>query len=185
MNKNYNYFGVLESGLSKASATTREFFNKTKTFSFLIDNDKVIFYGKGGQLICSIVDLYENGRYVKITTANSIINIWRAKEPFEVQKGEQIMKGYHKGIEYEIRQSYTCPCAYILTQDEKAHGLNVHGGITWEPDNEGNLAFDGKPCFGWDYGHFGDYDLVLKKGKKYSTFDIMCEVKMAINELLS
>jgi hypothetical protein len=67
--------------------------------------------------------------------------------------------------------------------------LNVgpHGGFTYSGDNSFEQVYFGYYWFGWDYGHYGDYqefpDSVFGKGKKWTHGEILKEVLQIIIQL--
>lgn len=107
-----------------------------------------------------------------------------------------IAAGSYKNIKYWIVSMGTHPCAYVEATDLPEyffHDAPVHGGFTYDEDhllNVWNEAFKGfkhgkRHFVGWDYAHLGDYnDSVLGpaiNGKKWTTEEILLEVKKVIN----
>ena len=110
--------------------------------------------------------------------------------------------GNYKGFNYYIMNLGTHPTAYIeIPKQHKIYNktyddidLEVHCGLTY---SRNYLYIDEykkiKGWFiGWDYGHYGDYsgyDELLPKqfrteGKKWTTEEILEEVKSAINKIV-
>lgn len=97
---------------------------------------------------------------------------------------------------YAIISYGTHPCAYIFyekghplfgTPYEEMEDLEVHGGFTFS--EKGKFLPDGKRlhrdcwCLGWDYAHYDDYFPDLELGKKWTTAEILYEVKDTINKI--
>lgn len=115
---------------------------------------------------------------------------------------ELLDSGTYKNYNYYILSLGTHPTAYIeIPKDNKIYkkdyseiDLYVHGGLTYsrnflwiseEKKLEGWLI-------GWDYAHYGDYvgyelmfpeNLRIKEEKKWTTEEILEEVKDAISQL--
>ena len=73
-----NKLFTLESGLSKASETTKTFFSRVKAFYCVRRGEKVRFYNPQSPqdwLECHIYRVETAGEWARITTANSVINI--------------------------------------------------------------------------------------------------------------
>ena len=120
-----------------------------------------------------------------------------------------LSRGIYKGYEYVILSLYSHPTAYILLdENHKWYGkdyfdipLEVHGGLTYgEKDLGGFLEYSDKyKCenltvirnkwvIGWDYAHYGDYYysrfMSETNDKKWTTEEILQEVKKAIDEMI-
>lgn len=115
---------------------------------------------------------------------------------------ELLDSGTYKNYNYYILSLGTHPTAYIeIPKDNKIYkkdyseiDLYVHGGLTYsrnflwiseEKKLEGWFI-------GWDYAHYGDYvgyelmfpeNLRIKEEKKWTTEEILEEVKDAISQL--
>lgn len=115
---------------------------------------------------------------------------------------ELLNSGIYKNYNYYILSLGTHPTAYIeIPKDNKIYkkdyreiDLYVHGGLTYsrnflwiseEKKLEGWFI-------GWDYAHYGDYvgyelmfpeNLRIKEEKKWTTEEILEEVKDAISQL--
>lgn len=115
---------------------------------------------------------------------------------------ELLDSGIYKNYNYYILSLGTHPTAYIeIPKDNKIYkkdyseiDLYVHGGLTYsrnflwiseEKKLEGWFI-------GWDYAHYGDYlgyelmfpeNLRIKEEKKWTTEEILEEVKDAISQL--
>ena len=214
---------TLESGIITTTPATRAFFCANPTFHVNIVKDdngdlRAIFTStttgkvlKTSPLTNSIEELRRQweGRYVRITTANSTINIWFDRTRcakveynfnFRDQGNEKILcEGSYKGYNYKIVSYGTHPCAYIACEgkikDLKSYNdflIPVHGGATYF----GCLGTT-KLYVGWDYAHGGDYhgtdhifdgDEEMKSyvdsKKKWTTEEILEEVYSAIDEIV-
>ena len=70
--------------------------------------------------------------------------------------------------------------------------ISVHGGVTWleDADHLKNHPDDCTGiCFGWDYGHAGDWsgyltDIMNEGSRKYDTWMVVEECKSAIDQYL-
>ena len=61
---------------------------------------------------------------------------------------------------------------------------NWHGGITFSKKSMGgNLKNVEGKWIGWDYAHFDDYTDYFPYGKKYTTEEIVREIKSIIDKL--
>ena len=95
----------------------------------------------------------------------------------------------YKDYEYLVLSFGTHPCAYIradkLTKKQVDYiNENCHGGITFSKKSmRGNLKnIEGK-WIGWDYAHSIDYTGYFPYGKKYTTEEIVSEIKSIIDKL--
>lgn len=102
-------------------------------------------------------------------------------------------KGTSNGYSFAIVSFGTHPCAYVSVPKLKCLSyhllppVDVHGKITFSnfcPD------LDDAWCFGWDYGHDGDYNgrdylrqKINKHGKKWTTEEIMRDVERVCLQL--
>lgn len=116
---------------------------------------------------------------------------------------EWLDHGEYEGYEYVIMSLGTHPTAYVGIPDaeavamfqqdeiEDSNLIDVHGGITYEHgcllDENGDECCQGKWWIGWDYAHLYDYMPGRDYGqyqKKWTTEEIMEEVKSAINQII-
>lgn len=224
MKKSLLRVATLESGIYTTTPATRAFFAANSTFHVnIIKNDKgqicALFTGvdSGKQLLTSPIsnDLNElrrqwQGRYVRITTANSVINVWFdrtrcAKMEYSAVHltsldAKTLCEGTYKGYEYKIVSYGTHPCAYIACTGKlknlKSYDdfmVEVHGGATYLGDlDEGVQTY-----VGWDYAHGMDYlgmDIphevleekkrFISSKKKWTTEEILEEVYSAIDDIV-
>lgn len=107
---------------------------------------------------------------------------------------EVLVDDVYKGREYKVISLGTHPCSYIKIEksDEwKDLGyddilVECHGGLTFK----GELSGSADEWLGWDYAHCDDYvgyyeeGCILAKGKKWTTEELVSEVKKAIDSLL-
>lgn len=106
--------------------------------------------------------------------------------------------GAYKGYEYLIVSRGTHPCAYVsvpewntffgTVEDDDMDILDVHGGVTYSKETVSTDFgfFKGAGWWiGWDYAHLGDYYGFTStlEGKKWTTEEIMGDVKTAIENL--
>lgn len=96
----------------------------------------------------------------------------------------------YKGYEYLVLSFGTYPCAYIradkLTKKQINYiDKNCHGGITFSKKSMGGYLKNTEgEWIGWDYAHFNDYiDAYFSYGKKYTTEEIIREIKSIIDKL--
>lgn len=108
---------------------------------------------------------------------------------------EVLHSGNYRGIYYYIISIGTHPCAYVNVPSINGQMLNilhaiVHGGITYQDSylNVGNDREIKGNFIGWDYAHFGDYStffddlgVITKELNKYTTEEIIDEIKIAID----
>lgn len=103
--------------------------------------------------------------------------------------------GTYKGKDYVIVNLGIHPCAYVQsdknccgTFEEPAHcGFTFYNTLShWEKhaDNEKQKIILRKKFVGWDYGHYGDYSPYWQEGKKWTTEEILENVKEVIEWLL-
>ena len=226
MKKSLLRVATLESGIITTTPATRAFFDANPTFNVNIIKDengnlRALFTStttgerlKTSPLTNDAADLHRQwqGRYVRLTTANSTINIWFDRTRcVEMEYGPTVLagknkrilaQGTRKGYGFVIVSYGTHPCAYIAL-DGKLKGLksyddflpSVHGGATYL----GTLGkiVGPKSYVGWDYAHGGDYlgtDVVyegdeemkeyIASKKKWTTEEILEEVYSAIDEVV-
>lgn len=118
------------------------------------------------------------------------------------EKYEILAEGDFMDSHYLIVSYFSHPCAYIfydakhpLYQKEydeinEKIDLQVNGGLTYS--RMGKSFFDGTKilpdhwCLGWDYAHCDDFFAGLTldvPGKKWTTAEILYQVKTAINAI--
>ena len=119
---------------------------------------------------------------------------------------EIIAHNVYKGVEYFVVNIGIHPCAYVVCDKEfldkhlndgwgKINGISVHGGVAYIGELSNLAAFSGNPrleevyCFGWDYGHIGDWagymsDFMNEGNMKYDTWMVVEECKSAIDQYL-
>jgi hypothetical protein len=116
------------------------------------------------------------------------------------RKVELLAKGNFYGFDWFVLNLGTHPTAYVDVGDnlykefEKYDTCDIpiecHGGVTYRKDTlnlEGSMEIGN--FIGWDYAHAGDYagyfgdDLVLGKDKKWTTEEIVEEVKNVCQQL--
>lgn len=113
-----------------------------------------------------------------------------------------LYQGNYKNFNYVILSLGTHPTAYVeIPKDHKYYGLSYddmnidcHGGLTYSGEDYWNMetcSNSDRYFIGWDYAHFEDYigtEIVYPKefqsnGKKWTTAEILEEVKEAIEQL--
>ena len=118
---------------------------------------------------------------------------------------EIIARNIYKGVEYFVVNIGIHPCAYVVCDKEfldkhrdewgDIDGISVHGGVTYIGELSALSAFGGDPdleevyCFGWDYGHAGDWsgylsDDMNQGSRKYTTEMVVDDCKSAIDKYL-
>ena len=121
------------------------------------------------------------------------------------RESEIIARNIYKGVEYFVVNIGTHPCAYVVCDKEfldnhkdewgDIDGISVHGGVTYTDKLSDLSAFCGDPelkevyCFGWDYGHAGDWsgyltDLQNNGSRKYTTEMVVEDCKDVIDQYL-
>lgn len=121
------------------------------------------------------------------------------------RESEIIARNVYKGVEYFVVNIGTNPCAYVPCDKEfldkhrdewgDIDGISVHGGVTYTGKLSDLSAFGDDPeleevyCFGWDYGHAGDWsgyltDIYNEGSRKYDTWMVVEECKSAIDQYL-
>jgi len=224
MKKSLLRVATLESGVLTTTPTTRAFFDANPTFHVNVVKDdngdfRAVFTSvttgerlKTSPLTNDIDALRRQwqGRYVRLATANSVINIWFDRtrcvdmgySPNVISGADKkiLCEGSHKGYDYKIVSYGTHPCAYIACKG-KIEGLKsyddflpyVHGGATFLDTLDGSTTI----YVGWDYAHDGDYlgddvfyedDEEMKEyiasKKKWTTEEILEEVYSAIDQIV-
>lgn len=224
MKKSLLRIATLESAISTTTPATRVFFAANNAFYVnIVKNDNgqlcALFTAidSGKQLLTSPLstDINElrrqwQGRYVCLTTANSVISLWFDRTrcakmeysavPLTGMDTKTLCEGNYKGYDYKILSYGTHPCAYIACtgkiKDLKSYDdfmVDVHGGATYLGDlDEGSQTY-----VGWDYAHGGDYlgtdaiyefDEDMKKyvasKKRWTTEEILEQVYSAIDEIV-
>ena len=96
--------------------------------------------------------------------------------------------GVYRGRKYFIISLGTHPCAYVEFHHELKRDSDLwcktpcHGGITYD-----DYAYwdknDGTYYIGWDYAHLGDYLPFRDNDKKWTTQEILENVKEVIDYL--
>lgn len=114
-----------------------------------------------------------------------------------------VAEGIYKEIKYVCVNRGKYPCAYVMCSEDflNTHstdfntipGIDVHGGISYigyAKDLLGLEDYDSY-CFGWNYGHVGDWegylddDENIKFGhKKYTTDMLISDCENAIDQYL-
>ena len=113
-------------------------------------------------------------------------------------------QGEYKGVKYFIVAGGIHPCAYVMCDElfiikhkndwGDIDSIYVHGGVTWAEEvthlkchPEDWTGF----CFGWDYGHVGDYagyhseeDNICCDNHKWTFDEILDECHNAIDQYL-
>jgi hypothetical protein len=112
---------------------------------------------------------------------------------------EIIAHNWYKGVEYYVVNIGWHPCAYVVCEQDflvKYSGdydeldcIYVHGGVTFIGQLKELSGFPGNEnfCFGWDYGHAGDYEgfyMNVASGRRYTTQMVVDECKNAIDDYL-
>ena len=115
-----------------------------------------------------------------------------------------VAKGEYKGVKFVCLNRGACPAAYVMCTQEfldkhaddeynTIEGLHVHGGITYYGMANKLLGMEDfpYPCFGWDYGHAGDWagyisdeENIAFGHRKYSTEMLIADCKSAIDQYL-
>ena len=116
---------------------------------------------------------------------------------------EIVDEGSYKGVHYVCVNRGCHPCAYVFceqsfldkhsTEYDGLDCIHVHGGVTFRgvPNKLAGMQDYNDPCFGWDYGHAGDWAgylteeaNMLSQNHKYRTEDVVMEVHSAIDQYL-
>lgn len=114
-----------------------------------------------------------------------------------------VAEGEYKGVKYVCVNRGIHPCAYVFctqefldkhaTEYNSIEGIHVHGGVTFIGNANELLGLEDydHPCFGWDYGHLGDWAGYLDDDentqfghKKYTTDMIISDCENAIDQYL-
>lgn len=114
---------------------------------------------------------------------------------------ELLDSGTYNGYEYAVVSRGLHPCAYVkLPEGHKYYGLDYddipiacHCGLTYSDSYVDGLSYSDGWWIGWDYGHCCDYsgfmmreywcDIDTSKYKKWTTVEILEEVKQVIDQL--
>ena len=114
-----------------------------------------------------------------------------------------VAEGEYKGVKYVCVNRGIHPCAYVFctqefldkhaTEYETIDGICVHGGVSFIGNANELLGLEDydHPCFGWDYGHVGDWEGYMSEDentqfghKKYTTDMIISDCENAIDQYL-
>lgn len=114
-----------------------------------------------------------------------------------------VAAGEYRGVKYVCINRGKHPCAYVMCTQEflDKHvgeydiidGLHVHGGITFTGMANELLGLEDydSPCFGWDYGHAGDWAGYISDEeneifghRKYTTEMLINDCESAIDQYL-
>lgn len=211
---------TLESGIITTTPATRAFFDANPTFHINIVKDgngdlRAVFTStttgetlKTSPLTNDVAALRRQwqGRYVRLTTKNSTINIWFDRTRcadmeygfLTLSGGNKkiLCEGTYKGYDYKIVSYGTHPCAYIACEgkikdleSENNFLPYVHGGATYFGDLGESTNY-----VGWDYAHGCDYlgsDVIyeddeemreyISSKKKWTTEEILREIYSVID----
>lgn len=111
----------------------------------------------------------------------------------------------YKGVQYVCLNQGIHPSCYVMCSQEfldkhldktfsTIDGLHVHGGITYTGMADKLLGLEDydHPCFGWDYGHAGDWAGYISEEKntasghtKYTTDMLIKDCENAIDQYLN
>ena len=114
-----------------------------------------------------------------------------------------VAAGDYRGVKYVCLNQGRHPSCYVMCTQEfldkhldefnTIDGLHVHGGITYTGMADKLLGLDDYDsiCFGWDYGHAGDWEGYISEEenqafghRKYTTEMIIADCKSAIDQYL-
>lgn len=114
-----------------------------------------------------------------------------------------VAEGEYKGVKYVCVNRGIHPCSYIfctqefldkhVTDYDTIDGIHVHGGISYIGNANELLGLEDydHPCFGWDYGHEGDWEGYLEDDenikfghKKYTTDMLISDCENVIDQYL-
>ena len=114
-----------------------------------------------------------------------------------------VAEGEYKGVKYVCVNRGIHPCAYVFctqefldkhaTEYETIDGICVHGGVSFIGNANELLGLEDydHPCFGWDYGHAGDWEGYMSEDenmqfghKKYTTDMLISDCENAIDQYL-
>lgn len=106
---------------------------------------------------------------------------------------EVLHSGSHQGFDFIILNLGTHPTAYVrlptkheyFGKDYSYIDIDTHGGLTYASDSVTGSNKKGW-WIGWDYAHSGDYtyyDSYSLEGKRYTTLDVLDDVKDVIEQL--
>ena len=112
-----------------------------------------------------------------------------------------VASGEYRGMQYVCLNQGSHPSCYVMCSQEfldkhtnefnLVEGIRVHGGITYTGMADRLLGLEDydSPCFGWDYGHAGDWagtisdEQNLKYGHiKYTTEMLIKDCENAIDQ---
>ena len=173
---------MLESGLSKASETTKGYFARVNVFYCTRHGERVRFWNAFDTqdiLECHIESVEGAGSWHRIVTTNSVINI---TEVPSVYKGKfiSVANGVYKGLRWEVDSNINGPVAYVVTNRQSDY--YPHGGVTWEGPL--NRKRDNEFRIGWDYGHCGDWDPLFPEAKRWELSEILKDIKGYIDNII-
>lgn len=114
-----------------------------------------------------------------------------------------VAEGEYKGVKYVCVNRGIHPCAYVFCTQEfldkhstdynTIEGIHVHGGVSFIGNANELLGLEDydHPCFGWDYGHAGDWEGYLDDDentqfghRKYTTDMLITDCESAIEQYL-
>lgn len=147
---------------------------------------------------------------------NEIIKLIKEKKKLMVGEKKEIIynnierfavivaAGEYKGVKYVCLNQGRHPSAYVMCSQEfldrhideygTIEGIHVHGGITYYGLASKLLGLEDYqcPCFGWDYGHAGDWAGYISEEenaafghKKYTTDMLITDCKNVIDQYLN
>ena len=115
-----------------------------------------------------------------------------------------VATGEYKGVKYVCVNRGKHPCAYVMCSQEfldkhvnewdSIDGIYVHGGVSFVGQANELLGLEDydSPCFGWDYGHAGDWAGYISENenlayghRKYTTEMIVDDCQDAIDQYLN
>lgn len=119
-------------------------------------------------------------------------------------KQEILYEGSFKDVRFLVTNCQGMhPCAYVFCQQEflDSHAtswygldcISIHGGVSYQGQISELKGLGSKTgiCFGWDYGHDGDWmgylpeETNLKAGaRKYTTMDVVHDCHLVIEQYL-
>lgn len=104
-----------------------------------------------------------------------------------------LAKGTYKGHDVIAVSLGSHPCCYIrINEDEKCYGkdyndimIDCHGGLTFSDSIEKEHPFFTKGYWvGWDFAHLGDAFSTLFNGKHWTTYELIEELREAVDSLI-
>jgi uncharacterized short protein YbdD (DUF466 family) len=116
-----------------------------------------------------------------------------------------VATGEYRGVKYVCLNQGKHPSCYVMCSQEfldkhldktfnTIDGLHVHGGITYAGMADKLLGLEDydSPCFGWDYGHAGDWAGYISEEQnqayghtKYTTDMLIKDCENAIDQYLA